>query len=620
MENKKILEALQMQPLSDEEKSARHILGRLYGPIATSKESTRNGRLYNKQLWETALKDEIFLEKVATKSLFLELGHPADREETDMRQACACIPECPKIVDGDLYAYVDILDTPNGRLLKTFVDYGFVPGISSRGSGDVMGNNEVDPETFFLETWDIVALPAVKKARMSVCESVDTESLKLRKALTESYNAASDEDKETMKEALDNLNIKLDESAISEGSIKLFDSEADCLAASAEEDIPDMIKDLNPTMEALEEAADEEEITDEVEEDKVEEEPMTVGDIQDAIEDTEPETPVEVNIEVEGEEVRIADVDVEKTDDAIEIGVSCEPAEGEAVEDTETEEAVEASEDEQANSDEEPVAAETEVESEEAVDDGNDEVIESLKELIRQKDALAEEVKTLRSEKSVGDAKEKELQEELNKYKTAFARVSELASKATVFEKENKAMKEAYEAKIAKLNESLTQKDTEINELNCKAAKAETLTESIDENARKVKTLTEKFATMQKESEEEVSNLKGQIKAGKDKLNESIKVAKAYKTRYLAVMESYVANKAEMLGIRPADITSRLGESYTVKDVDAVCDKLLETTSTFGRLPFSGVSKNVKFNESVEPKKSTDDDDLNDLLELAGLK
>ena len=33
--NTKILEALKMQPLSEEEMTTRHILGRLYGPIAT---------------------------------------------------------------------------------------------------------------------------------------------------------------------------------------------------------------------------------------------------------------------------------------------------------------------------------------------------------------------------------------------------------------------------------------------------------------------------------------------------------------------------------------------------------------------------------------------------------
>ena len=67
-----------------------------------------------------------------------------DREETDMSKVCACIPEALKIINGDLWACVDILDTPNGRILKTLCDYGFIPGISSRGSGDVMENNEVE--------------------------------------------------------------------------------------------------------------------------------------------------------------------------------------------------------------------------------------------------------------------------------------------------------------------------------------------------------------------------------------------------------------------------------------------------------------------------------------------
>ena len=67
--NKKVLEALQMQPLSEEEKASRHILGRLYGPIATCKEGTRNGRKYNKELWIKALNDEIFQEKIK------EAGH-----------------------------------------------------------------------------------------------------------------------------------------------------------------------------------------------------------------------------------------------------------------------------------------------------------------------------------------------------------------------------------------------------------------------------------------------------------------------------------------------------------------------------------------------------------------
>ena len=207
-----ILEALKMQPLTEEEKASRHILGRWYGPIATCNESTRNGRRYNRELWEKALNDELFHEKIANKCLFLELGHPQDREETDMSKVCACIPEMPKIINGDLCACVDILDTPNGRILKTLCDYGFVPGVSSRGSGDVMPNNDVDPDTFYLETFDCVAIPAVKRARGVMCESLDKNAANLKKALTESINKASEEDKAIMKETLENLDIDIESS------------------------------------------------------------------------------------------------------------------------------------------------------------------------------------------------------------------------------------------------------------------------------------------------------------------------------------------------------------------------------------------------------------------------
>ena len=58
----------------------------------------------------------------------------------------------PKNVGDDLYAVVEVLDIPNGRLLNTLIDYGFIPCISSRVSGDII-DDEVDKETFFLDTW-----------------------------------------------------------------------------------------------------------------------------------------------------------------------------------------------------------------------------------------------------------------------------------------------------------------------------------------------------------------------------------------------------------------------------------------------------------------------------------
>ena len=535
-----------------------------------------------------------------------------------MTKACACIPEVPKIVDGDLYAYVDILDTPNGRLLKTLVDYGFVPGISSRGSGDIMANDEVDPETFFLETWDIVQLPAVRKARLTVCESVDTNALKLKKALTESLNAASDEDKLPMQEALDNLKISLDEEVdlkdipfapdpVEDEDLLLEDSE------EIEEPIEDEIEDK---VEEAEEEVSEEEIDD----DAAYTVETMIKQLQDypgdmslefkpiVIEDKEYEITA-LEIDDSEEDKVVISINYEMPEEADEEGVNYEPTEGDS-------ENIEELEDEEVNSDEETTEVEPEGDDEEAEGNGDDEVIESLKEVIRQKDALEKEVKSLRNEKTVGDAKEKELQEELAKYKAAFARTSELAAKATKFESE-----------VKKLTEQLTQKDIQIKELNCKADKAKKLNESIDENANKVRLLTEKLATMQKESEELESNLNGQI-AQRDKLiKDRTAVAKKYKTKFVEAVNKYVESKASMLGVRPIDITSKLGESYTLADIDKVCDDLLESTVSISRLPFSGMNKTrAKISESVNkttkvnkgPEYGYDIDDS--LLELAGLK
>lgn len=595
--NKKVLEALQMQPLSEEEKASRHILGRLYGPIATCKEGTRNGRKYNKELWIKALNDEIFQEKIANKSLFLELGHPADREETDMSCVCACIPEMPKIVNDDLYAYVDILDTPNGRLLKTFCDYGFIPGISSRGSGDIMANDEVDPETFFLETWDIVQLPAVKKARLTMCESLNNKK-SLKAALQESYDAANEKDKKVMKETLDNLDIKLDETV--EDEIPVEDPEA-----PIEEPLVEAGE--TPVEETEEAPAEEVEVPVEEEtpvEDTVEEAPeaLTIGAFADELKDYDKELPLEWKpIVIDGKEYPIEAVAFDDSEDGkilAEVSYAL-PEEEIAIND---EEAVA----------EEPAEKEPEIPAEEAGDAGEDEVIESLKEAVRQKDLLENEVRDLKNQKTVSDTEVQGLKEELEKYKGGFMRVSELASKSTTLEKEKKA-----------LIEQLNLKNTEIKDLKSKVENHTSLTESAKAEKVKVNELTEKLAKVQAEAEETEKTLTEALEASRKKAQDRTNLAKSYKAKYDAVVERYIANKAKMLGVRPQDITSKLAESYSLDDIDNVCNDLLEESRPqFGLV---GGNPRVRVNESVKSEKKMIDPDNgyeidDDLLILAGLK
>lgn len=600
----KILEALQMQPLSEEEKASRHILGRLYGPIATTKEKTRNGRGYNKELWEKALSDEIFREKIANKSLFLELGHPLDREETDMEKVCACIPEMPKIVDGDLYAYVDILDTNNGRLLKTLCDYGFVPGISSRGSGDIMSNDEVDPETFFLETWDIVQLPAVKKARLSVCESLGNKTLTM--ALRESLEKASEEEKAEIKETLDKLNISLEEAVDDEDVEEVEVEEAEEVSEEPAEAEEDEVEDAN------------EEIEDVSDEDMTEVDPNTVSGMIALLQ----EYPEDLNIEfkpiiIEDKEYEVTSLEfADSEDDKVVININYNIPE---VEETEEEDNKLPEEENpeveiEVSSEEEPAPEEEVEKSEEAVDDGDDEVFESLKEMVRQKDLLENEVRDLKNQKTVSDAEVKGLQEELERYKSGFMRVSELASKSTTLSKEVKSLKEQLEVKTSK-----------INDLQAKIKTHTSLTESVNANEAKVKTLTERLVAVQTAAEKSEEELRGKLEESRKAVQQNANVAKKYKAQYTAVLERYIASKASMLGVRPTDITSRLGESYTLDNIDKVCEDLLD----MGRPAFGlGLGKpKVTINESKVSAKKAQPLDLNngyeiddDLLILAGLK
>ena len=202
--------AMEYKKLTAEEQEARGILGRLYGPCADFKRPTRNGRAYGEKLWENVFSSPIMQERISNLCCFGELGHPADRTEVDMEKVAISLPEVPKKgSDGRLYAIFDILNTPNGRILKALCDYGCAIGVSSRGTGDITedfsGNSTVDPDTYDCECFDAVLLPAVKEARMTVVtESLNTGKT-LSQRLAEELEKAPVEMKSVMTETIEKL-------------------------------------------------------------------------------------------------------------------------------------------------------------------------------------------------------------------------------------------------------------------------------------------------------------------------------------------------------------------------------------------------------------------------------
>lgn len=204
-------------------KKGEAILGKLYGPVAEFIVPTRNGRMYDEETWEKVFNKPLVKEMFENGGILGELNHPEDRIETDLSKVAVCMPEMPsKNSDGSLTASLDILDTPNGRIVYTLARYGYKLGISSRADGEVYegldGNNHVDPDTFDLKAFDIVYIPSVKKARLSLAESLGSKTLK--QALLEQLNNSSEDDKNVMLESLKQLDINLQD----EGNINNYQS------------------------------------------------------------------------------------------------------------------------------------------------------------------------------------------------------------------------------------------------------------------------------------------------------------------------------------------------------------------------------------------------------------
>ena len=212
-------DVFEYEKLKPEEMQRRGILGRLVGIMADTVNPTRNGRSYSSELWENVFNNPIMKERIENNCCFGELGHPSDREETDMTKIAICMDGLPKKdKDGKLRAVFNILDTPNGRILKSLCDYGCNIGISSRGSGDLItdfdGNESVDPDTYNCEGWDAVIIPAVKEARLTyVTEALEKKryNKSLRDKLQEAINKETEDNKKVMTESLSCLGIRLNE-------------------------------------------------------------------------------------------------------------------------------------------------------------------------------------------------------------------------------------------------------------------------------------------------------------------------------------------------------------------------------------------------------------------------
>ena len=587
---------LKFKNLSPEEKEKRGILGRLYGKVADFTNGTRNGRKYSESLWENLLNSDLIKERFANGGIFGQLCHP-DYEEVDIEKVACVMPEPPvKDNDGQLVAYVDILDTPCGRIAYQLAKYGYRLGISSRGTGDLItgpnGEEEVDPDTYQLNAFDLVEIPAVESARLSFVESLDKKRYNktLRQSLVESLEKANDSDRKLMEESLKDLGINLNESASQELD-KYYQEWKD---KNPGVDFESLIKEHGKL---LSDIMYSEEAYNEFVKWAEEEKGIHIKGLDEAF---DPSGYTKV-IQAIGDGIEDDD-DLDELRNYLQniIGYCRSIADdyGILVEDVNSSK------------------ADTDKKEEEVVDDKSDvELVAEFQESLLKIKKLEEDNLSLREQLSVGNAKEIKLSEELAKYRGAITGLSDTV-------KNLKPLKE----EVIKLKESLDSKDKIIS---ANTSRINSLVENRKKNQAELDSIKELNENIEKDKaslNEELEKYTKELDTVSKQLDSTKELVEKYRRSYKSLKENYLEVKAESFGLKKEDVLKRLDESYKVRDINRVCEELSQYKTNMRKLPFritedTKVSVKPSNNEYIKKGVDFGDDLITDsLLQLANIK
>lgn len=156
------------------------VLGQFEGMCADADITNENGLDITREVWENVFSSDIYKQAIELGWYIGYLGHPDDPNEMSFQDACIVMKEGHIDNDGKVYGKFDLVDTPVGRVVKSFIDAGVTFGISVRGAGDII-DNSVDPDTFVFRGFDLVTFPAYKEAIPAFTEIAASTNLETQK-------------------------------------------------------------------------------------------------------------------------------------------------------------------------------------------------------------------------------------------------------------------------------------------------------------------------------------------------------------------------------------------------------------------------------------------------------
>tara|TARA_R110000868_G_scaffold120433_2_gene319607 strand:+ start:767 stop:1411 length:645 start_codon:yes stop_codon:yes gene_type:complete len=132
------------------------------GIFMQAERENRNGRMYPRGIMEKELGR--YQDLITEKRSLGELGHPPN-PSINLNQVSHLITSL-RFEGNDVIGKAKILDTPMGKIAKSFIEEGVRLGVSSRGLGSLKEKNGVNEvqDDFHLATVDIVSDPSAPDA------------------------------------------------------------------------------------------------------------------------------------------------------------------------------------------------------------------------------------------------------------------------------------------------------------------------------------------------------------------------------------------------------------------------------------------------------------------------
>lgn len=113
------------------------VLCRVKYNICNIGEKNRNNRIYEKNVWERVLSDTDVKEKLKNRTLYAHAEHPTELQSNTEKIAGIVTNITIDESNNKVYAIMEVLDTPYGKICSTLLKAGCGLGVSTRAEGEL---------------------------------------------------------------------------------------------------------------------------------------------------------------------------------------------------------------------------------------------------------------------------------------------------------------------------------------------------------------------------------------------------------------------------------------------------------------------------------------------------